>query len=90
MHKFINISVAEMLLCPKRSAPTMTSLTPQERSSLGSRVRTENASFRAVERVRLVLLLAEGMAFTAIAWDVGLFAGYGRTFSRPNLLADLI
>jgi len=47
-------------------------LTTEERKELGEIVRTRTAPFRKVQRARLVLLAADGMANKAIAQEVGL------------------
>jgi len=47
-------------------------LTTEEREELGEIVRTRTAPFRKVQRARLVLLAADGMANKAIAQEVGL------------------
>jgi transposase len=47
-------------------------LTTEERKELGEVVRTRTAPFRKVQRARLVLLAADGMANKAIAQEVGL------------------
>jgi len=47
-------------------------LTTAERNSLEETIRTRTAPYRAVQRARIVLLAAEGMANTAIAREVGL------------------
>jgi hypothetical protein len=47
-------------------------LTAEERKELGEVVRTRTAPFRKVQRARLVLLAADGMANKAIAQEVGL------------------
>ena len=55
-----------------RRAETIITLTTEERQSLGAVIRTRTAPYRAVQRARLVLRAAEGMANTAIAQEVGL------------------
>jgi transposase len=47
-------------------------LTTEERKELGEVVRTRTAPFRKVQRARLLLLAADGMANKAIAQEVGL------------------
>jgi transposase len=47
-------------------------LTTEEREELGEVVRTRTAPFRKVQRARLLLLAADGMANKAIAQEVGL------------------
>ena len=54
----------------RRAAPV--TLTPEERKVLQSRAASRSAPHRQVQRARLVLLAAEGMANTAIVQEVGL------------------
>jgi len=55
-----------------RRAKTIITLTAEEREQLGNILRTRTAPYRAVQRARLILLAAEGMANTAIAREVRL------------------
>lgn len=77
-----------------RRAETIITLTPEERQSLESVVRTRTAPQRGVQRARLVLLAAEGMANTAIAREVGLsramVVAWRQRFAREGMpgLAD--
>lgn len=54
----------------RRAAPA--TLTPEERKALETRAASRTAPYRQVQRARVVLLAAEGMANTAIAQEVGL------------------
>lgn len=47
-------------------------LTTEERQELGEIVRTRTAPYRRVQRARVILLAADGMANKAIAQEVGL------------------
>ena len=55
-----------------RRAETTITLSEIEREQLEAVVRTRTAAQREVQRARLVLLAADGMANTAIAQEVGL------------------
>ncbi len=54
----------------RKAAPVTVSV--EERKALGSVANSRTDSYRQVQRARLVLLAAEGMANTAIAREVGL------------------
>ena len=56
-----------------RRAETVITLTTDERSGLESVRRSRTAPHRAVQRVGLMLLAADGVANTVIAREVGLF-----------------
>jgi len=77
-----------------RRAETVITLTTEERQRLEAVVRTRTAPHRAVQRARVVLLAAEGMANTAIAGEVGLSRAmvvqWRQRFARDRLpgLAD--
>jgi len=60
-----------------RRAKTIITLTAEEREQLGNIVRTRVAPYRAVQRARLILLAAEGMANTATAREVRLSQAMG-------------
>jgi transposase len=55
-----------------RKSNTVILLTMEERQKLEETTRTRTAPYRAVQRARLILLAAEGMANTAIAREVKL------------------
>ena len=55
-----------------RKPSTTIMLTTEERQKLKETTRTRTAPYRAVQRARLILLAAEGMANKAIAKEVGL------------------
>ena len=55
-----------------RRSNTVIRLTKEEKQKLEETTRTRTAPYRAVQRARLVLLAAEGMANTAIAEEIGL------------------
>jgi transposase len=55
-----------------RKPKTIIMLTTEERQRLEETVRARTAPFRAVQRARLILLAADGMANKAIAKEVGL------------------
>jgi transposase len=55
-----------------RKAETVIVLTTEERQTLEERTRARTAPYRGVQRGRLILLAAEGMANKAIAKEIGL------------------
>lgn len=55
-----------------RKSKAVIMLTPEERQTLEETVRTRTAPYRAVQRARLILLAAGGMANKAIAKEIGL------------------
>lgn len=55
-----------------RKSKSIIVLTPEERIALEGSVRTRTAPYRAVQRARLILLAAGGMASKAIAKEIGL------------------
>ena len=55
-----------------RKPSTVIDLTKEERQSLETTVRSQTAPVRVVQRARIILLAAEGMANKAIAQEVGL------------------
>lgn len=74
-----------------RRAETIIKLTDTQRAELEGVVRTRTAPQREVQRARLALLAAEGMANTAIAREVGLSRAMvvqrRRRFAREGLAA---
>ncbi len=73
-----------------RKAETTITLSEAERSELAAVVRTRTAPYRKVQRARLVLLAAEGMANTAIAQEVGLtrsrVVAWRQRFARERMV----